>query len=141
MCESITSDGCSDARVADGHRTWRRFRNVLIRVTNEYDAVPPGATVAANTDFGTGNVTKATGVQISYTEAISNYKFSSTDIQNCDCYHPSSGAQNKISRYLYSGLTCTSTTPCCRDLGTSNVDDGKCRYTWTDGRKFPGLWQ
>jgi hypothetical protein len=76
ICESVTSDGCSDARVADVHRTWRRLRNALIRVTNEYDAVPPGATVAANTNFGTGNVTKAAAVQIRYTEAISNYKFS-----------------------------------------------------------------
>jgi hypothetical protein len=41
--------------------------------------VPPGAAVVANTDFGTGNVTKAAGVQIRYTEAIRHYKFSSTN--------------------------------------------------------------
>ena len=141
ICESLTSDGCSDARVAHAHRTWRAYKNILIRVTNEYAAVAPGANVPANATFGTGNVTKATGVQIQYSEAISNYQFKSSDIQNCDCFHPSYWAQNRISQYLYRGLTCTATTPCCRDVGTSNVDDGKCRYTWTDGRKIPGLWQ
>ena len=140
ICESVTSDDCSDARVAHAHRTWRAYKNILIRVTNEYAAVAAGANVPANAPFGTGNVTKANGVQVQYSEAISNYKFSSSDIQNCDCFHPSSSAQNKISRYLYRGLTCTAITPCCRDVGTSNVDNGKCRYTWTDGRKIPGLW-
>ncbi len=141
ICESLTSDGCSDARVADAHRTWLRYRNALIRATEEYDAVAAGAMVPANATFGTGNVIKATGVQLSYSEAISRYKFGAGDIQNCDCFHPSFWAQNRISRYLYSGLTCTTTTPCCRNAGASDVDNGKCLYTWTDGRKIPGLWQ
>ncbi|MGH8613472.1 MAG: SGNH/GDSL hydrolase family protein [Gammaproteobacteria bacterium] len=140
ICESVTSDDCSDARVAHAHRTWRAYKNILIRVTNEYAAVTAGAKIPANATFGTGNVTKASGVQVQYSEAISNFKLKSSDIQNCDCFHPSYSAQNKISQYLYRGLTCTATTPCCRDVGTSNVDDGKCRYTWTDGRKIPALW-
>ena len=141
ICESVTSDDCSDARVAHAHRTWRAYKNILIRVITEYDAVTAGAKIPTNATFDTGNVTKASGVQVQYSEAISNYKLKSSDIQNCDCFHPSYLAQNRISRYLYSGLTCTPTTPCCRDVGTSNVDDGKCRYTWTDGRTIPGLWQ
>ena len=104
-----------------------------------FAAVAPSANVPANATFGTGNVTKATGVQIQYSEAISNYQFKSSDIQNCDCFHASHWAQNRISQYLYRGLTCTATTPCCRDVGTNDVDDGKCRRTWTDGRKIPAL--
>jgi hypothetical protein len=139
ICESITSNGCSSARVADAYRTWKRYTNILIRVTKQYDAVAAGAKIPVNATFGTGNVTKAAGVDLEYSEAIANYKVQSSDLSSCDCYHAHKSAQNKIAAYLYNGLTCTSTTPCCRDVG-NDVDDGLCRYTWTDGRRIKGFW-
>lgn len=59
------------------------------------------------------------------------------------CSHTSKDPNNycRISRYLYRGLTCTSATPCGRDVGASSVDDDKCRSTWTDGRRIFGLWR
>lgn len=139
ICESLTSDGCSSDRVADAYRTWKRYRNILIRATKEYDAVAAGAMIPGNTKFGTGNVMKAAGVNLEYSHAIANYKVQSSDLSLCDCYHAHQTAQNKIAAYLYSGLTCTPDTPCCRNVG-NDVDDGLCRFTWTDGRKIKGFW-
>ncbi len=139
ICESITSDGCSDARVADAYRTWKSYRNILVRVVKAYAAVAAGATVPVNAAFGTGGVTKAAGVQLKYSEAIAGYQIQSGDINTCDCYHADKTGQNKIARYLFTGLTCTPTSPCCRNVG-NDVDDGRCRNTWTDGRRVDGLW-
>lgn len=139
ICESITSNGCSSARVADAYRTWKRYKNILIRVTKQYDAVAAGAKIPANATFSTGNITKAAGVDLEYSEAIANYKVQSNDLSLCDCYHANKTAQNKIADFLFKGLTCTSATPCCRDVG-NDVDDGLCRYTWTDGRMINGFW-
>lgn len=139
ICKSLTSNGCSNARVADAYRTWKRYKNILIRVTREYDAVAAGTLIPPNTKFGTGNVRKAVGVDLEYSNAIANYKIQSNDLNSCDCYHPYTTTQNKIAVFLYRGLTCTSATPCCRDVG-NDVDDGLCRNTWTDGRKIKGFW-
>jgi hypothetical protein len=139
ICESITANGCSNARVADAYRTWKRYKNILIAVTKQYDAVAAGAKIPANATFGTGNIIKATGVDLKYSEAIANYKVQSGDLSTCDCYHANKTAQNKIAGFLFKGLTCTAATPCCRDVG-NDVDDGLCRYTWTDGRKINGFW-
>jgi hypothetical protein len=138
VCRSITANGCSNARVIDAYRTWKRYKDILIRVTKEYDTAP-GARIPANTTFGTGKVTKAAGVDLDYSEAIANYKLQSGDISQCDCYHPNKTAQNRLAAFLYSGLTCTKATPCCRDTG-NELNDGLCRYTWTDGRKIKGFW-
>jgi hypothetical protein len=139
ICESITANGCSNTRVIDAYRTWKRYKDILIRVTKQYDAVSPGGRIPANATFGTGNVIKAPGVDLDYSEAIANYKVQANDISNCDCYHANKTAQNKIAAFLFNGLTCSAATPCCRDTG-NDLNDGLCRYTWTDGRKIKGFW-
>ncbi|MFO1419023.1 MAG: hypothetical protein U1E83_10180 [Methylotetracoccus sp.] len=43
------------------------------------------------------------------------------DINARDCYHAEKSTQNEIAPYLFAGLNCTPSSPCCRKVG-NNVD-------------------
>ena len=140
ICGSLTAS-CTNSRIADAYRTAKIYRDILMRVTNEYAAIPPGemspiVTVGGQT---VGGGFKAEGVTVAYSDAPWRYRFSGSELSCCDCLHPSAAGQNALSDHLFNGLRCTPERPCCADTGNA-VADGKCAMPITDGRFIPGLF-
>ncbi len=139
ICGSLTSS-CSDTRIRDAYRTAKMYRDILMRVTGQYAAIPPGGDSPVVFVGGetVGGQFKADGVTIAFSDALWRYRFSSSDIGCCDCYHPSAAGQNATSDMLFNGLRCTPERPCCVDTGDP-VLDGRCAVT-TTGAFYPGLF-
>jgi hypothetical protein len=149
VCRSITKD-CSAARIAKANETFVNYRNAIQRVVAEYAAVAPGARIPANTTFGTGNVTKASGVTLKRTQVFGKYLFQAADISNCDCFHPYKTMQNKIAAWMFHGLQCSSSQPCVREVGDHYLDgaginwDVSTYYSGlldTNASTFVGIWR
>jgi hypothetical protein len=140
ICGSMTSS-CADGRIADAYRSAKIYRDILMRVTHEYAAIPPGdpsrIVVVGGQTVGGGF--KADAVTIAYSDVPWRYRFTSGELSCCDCYHPSVAGQNATSAFLFNGLRCTPERPCCADTGDA-VADGKCTAAITDGRYLPGLF-
>jgi lysophospholipase L1-like esterase len=145
-CGSLTYD-CSDTRIADAYNTQLRYRNIVQTVSNLYKRYPAGTKIPANSTYGSGNVVKAWGANITVTNALADLRFNFRDpfgrrnLSSCDCYHATKYAQNQIASIVWKGLTCSSTTPCCNDTvsGDTAVNRGKCLNVKTSGT-VPGLW-
>lgn len=140
ICGSLTTN-CSDDRVSDAYLTAKSYRDILQRVTAEYERIPPGGTSPVVTVGGqfVGGAVKATGVSMAFSDAPWKYKFSSSQLSCCDCFHPSRAGQNNLSRILMRGLTCGGRDACCNDTGDP-VADGRCASVLTDGTYIPGLF-
>ncbi len=140
ICGSVTSS-CSDSRIADGYRSAKIYRDILMRVTHEYAAIAPGdgSPIVVIGGQTVGGGFKADGVTMAYSDASWRYRFSSSELSCCDCFHPSAAGQNSASAALFDGLRCTPERPCCADTGDP-VASGKCTATITDGRYVPGLF-
>ena len=136
VCRSLTED-CSPARIAKANETFVNYRNAIERVVAEYAAVVPGAMIPANATFGTGNVTKALGVSLKRTEVFGKYLFQAVDISNCDCFHPYKTMQNKLAAWMFTGLQCSATQPCVREVGEDFID-GAGIY-WDTTSYYSGL--
>jgi lysophospholipase L1-like esterase len=141
ICGSLTFN-CSDTRVADAYTTALAYRNILQRVTAEYAAIPSGGASRVVTVGGqmVGGVMKASGSTLVYSDATWRYKFASSQLSCCDCFHPSRTGQDTLARIAREGLRCTgSPDTCCRDTGNS-VTDGRCSTTDTSGTFYPGFF-
>jgi hypothetical protein len=140
ICGSLTQS-CSDQRIIDAYEMAKAYHDILTHVTAEYAQIPEGSTsnmvmVAEQT---VGGATKATGVLLDFSEAPWVYKFQSSEISCCDCFHPSKTGQNNAARILFDGFTCSSTDVCCADAGNA-LDNGLCTAEDTSGKFFSGLF-
>lgn len=140
ICGSLTSN-CSETRIIDNYTTMKAFREILMRVTAEYAAIPAGGTSPVIIIGGemVGGGIKAAGTTFIYSDAPWFYRFNSSELSCCDCFHPSTAGQNKLAEFMTEGLTCTTLTPCCRDTGNSLVD-GKCMRTQAKRIHYKGLF-
>lgn len=140
LCGSLTSS-CSDTRITDAYRTLKTYRDILMRVVNEYASIPPGdaSPVVLVGGRTVGGGIKAAGVTLAYSDTPWRYRFSTAQLSCCDCFHPSGAGQNALSAMLFEGLTCTPERPCCADTGDP-VANGRCTTVITDGTFFPGLF-
>ncbi len=140
ICGSVTVT-CSNSRIRDGYTTAKSYRDVVQRVAEEYGILSPGSPSAVMTIAGqsVGGAEKAAGTTVVYSDAPWRYRFPSSMLNCCDCFHPSPAGQNAASRVLFEGLTCTTQEPCCADTGDALVD-GKCEAVVTDGTFYPGLF-
>jgi hypothetical protein len=141
ICGSLTVS-CTDRRIRDAYLSAKMYRDVLERASEEYAGIPAGGQSAVVFIGGqwVGGAVKSPGVTVAYSDAPWRYRFTSSQLSCCDCYHPSRTGQNAASRILFDGLTCTPTEPCCRDTGDALLD-GRCAVTDTDGRVYPGLFR
>jgi len=105
ICASLTSD-CSEQRRIDMYETLVGYNEVLERVSAEYAGLPAGSASA------TGAV-KAEDVALRFIAAPFHSRGDENDLSCCDCFHPSTVGQQKLSDYSWHGLTCSDTTPCC----------------------------
>jgi hypothetical protein len=140
ICGSLTVN-CSPQRLIDAYRTAAAYRDVTERVAAEYAAVPAGGpspivTIAGQT---VGGAVKAAGVAVVYSDAAWRFRVGLEHLNCCDCFHPSPVGQNVASAALFHGLTCTPTTPCCRDTGDP-LADARCTAVDTDGTFYPGFF-
>lgn len=126
ICGSLTRD-CSNTRIIDSYTSLKAYRDILMSVTAEYAAIP---------DFGSspiiviggqtvGGGIKAAGTNFVFSDAPWNYRFNSSEISCCDCFHPSGIGQNMLGRMLKDGFVCSRNTPCCTDTGNA-LADGRC---------------
>lgn len=140
ICGSLTVD-CSDERIADAYTLARQYRDILERVTYEYAAIPAGQASPTLRVGGerVGGASKADGIQLSFSNASWEYKFTEEDLSCCDCFHPSSRGQTLASRLLFDGFTCSAGDVCCGESGSA-VDNGRCTTEDTGGRFVPGLF-
>jgi hypothetical protein len=136
VCRSLTQD-CSPARIAKANETFVNYRDAIERVVADYAAVTPGARIPANAAFGTGNVIKASGVTLRRTEVFGKYLFQSSDVSGCDCFHPYKTMQNKLAAWMFTGLQCSVTQPCVREVG-DDFQDGAGIH-WDTTTYYPGL--
>ena len=140
VCGSLTRD-CSDARISSAYQMARAYRDVLERVAGEYAAVPAGGTSPAVTVGGelAGGATKASGVEVAFSNATWRGRFEESDVSCCDCFHPSAKGQDRLSRVLMEGITCGDSDVCCADTGDPVVD-GRCGQEDRGGAFVPGLF-
>ncbi len=131
ICASLTTD-CSNQRRIDAYDTALGYNEILERVTNEYIAIPSGGMSA------TGAV-KAPDVQIRYSKGAFAFKFGSSDVSCCDCFHPSDLGQSKISEFGWNGLQCGSSSPCCVTTGDALMD-ARCDVVDTTTFYPSGFW-
>jgi|GEM_PF-1122480 len=139
VCPSLTD--CTADRVADAYTTWVVYRNISDRVVNEYNEVGSGGTIPSNSEFGTGNVVRESGVYIQTTDVIGSSKFKYRDASGnvqlsvCECFHPSKYGQNTLASSLWDGVACSTATPCCNDSveGDSDYNKGLCANTTISG--------
>lgn len=126
ICGALTRD-CSTARISDTYTTMRYYREILRRVTAEYEAVPIGGTspVVMIGGQSVGGGIKALGTSVVYSDAPWFYRFKSEQISCCDCFHPSALGQNTLAKLLKDGLQCSKFSPCCKDTDDP-LADGKC---------------
>ncbi len=105
----------------------RSYREILKRVTAEYEAVPIGGTSPVVMVGGqtVGGGIKALGTSVVYSDAPWFYRFKSEQISCCDCFHPSALGQDTLAKLLKSGLQCSKFSPCCKDTDDP-LADGKC---------------
>jgi cysteine-rich repeat protein len=131
ICASLTTD-CSNQRRIDAYNTALGYNEILERVTNEYIAIPNGGMSA------TGAV-RAPDVYIRYSEGAFNFKFGSSDVSCCDCFHPSDQGQSKIAQFGWDGLQCSASTPCCATSGDP-LTDARCDLVDTTTFYPSGFW-
>ncbi|HSC78328.1 MAG TPA: hypothetical protein VLB32_07170, partial [Candidatus Acidoferrales bacterium] len=141
ICGSLTVD-CSSERVFDAYLTGQNYRDILERVTLEYEAIPEGG--MSNQVFiggaWVGGATKAAGVALVFSEALWKYKFSAEQMSCCDCFHPSIFGQDAASRLLFEGLTCGTTDMCCDD-SAGGITSATCGLQDMSGTVYPGLFR
>lgn len=140
ICGSLTR-GCSNAQVVDAFNTMKGFREILMRVTAEYSAIPVGGTSPVIMIGGqmVGGATRAAGTSFVYSDAAWNYKFNSEQLSCCDCFHPSAIGQDTLAQMAKIGVSCSKTAPCCRDTG-DDLTDGKCERTERKRKYYNGLY-
>jgi cysteine-rich repeat protein len=131
ICASLTVD-CSNQRRIDAYNTALGYNEILERVTNEYIAIPNGGISATGAP-------KAPDVQIRYSEGAFNFRFGSSDVSCCDCFHPSDIGQSKIAEFGWNGLQCSASTPCCATSGDPLID-AKCDALDTTTFYPSGFW-
>ncbi len=139
ICGSLTRD-CSNTRIIDSYTTLKAYRDILIRVTAEYAAIPdfgssPIVIVGGQT---VGGGVKAAGTTFVQSDAPWNYRFNSSEISCCDCFHPSGIGQNVLGRMLKDGFVCSRNTPCCTDTGNA-LNDGKCTFSPRQRIQYNGV--
>jgi hypothetical protein len=141
ICGSLTVD-CSEGRTRDAYLTARRYRDILERVTREYAAIPVGGASRRVTLAGqtVGGAVKEDGVTLSFSNTPWMVRFTSAQLNCCDCFHPSRAGQDAAARVLFEGLTCTPAEPCCRDTGDA-LADARCSSLDSSGTFYPGLFQ
>ncbi len=140
ICGSITID-CSEERLKDGYETARAYRDIMERVSSEYAALAEGETSPEVTVGGetVGGAVRATGASLRFSNASWVYKFTSSQLSCCDCFHPSFRGQDGAARILFDGFTCGPTDVCCADTGDP-VSDALCTTEDTGGTFHPGLF-
>ena len=126
ICGALTRD-CSSTRISDTYTTMRAYRDILKRVTAEYEAVPIGGTSPVVMIGGqtVGGGIKALETSVVYSDAPWFYRFKSEQISCCDCFHPSALGQDTLAKLLKNGLQCSRFSPCCKDTDDP-LADGKC---------------
>lgn len=139
ICGSLTLN-CSPSRIRDAYATAKTYRDVTARVTAEYALVPMGGQSPVVFVGGqwVGGATKAMGVTLQYSDAPWRYRFSSSHLNCCDCFHPSPAGQNVASRVLFQGFSCTASEPCCLDTA-DGYRSGLCLDVLSDGTFVPGV--
>jgi hypothetical protein len=142
ICGSLTAD-CSDQRIADAYEMSKKYRDIIMRVTAEYASIPVGAASPWVYVGGqwVGGAVKAPGVKLVYSDATWRYQFESSELNCCDCFHPSPSGQNAGARVTFNGLNCSASDQCCLDAWWDPVGSGRCQYISTGGRSFPGFFQ
>jgi lysophospholipase L1-like esterase len=131
ICGSLTAD-CSDASVASAYQTGKAYRDVTASVAAEYASIPDGGKTS-------GGATKAAGVAVVFSDAAWRAQFDDDDISCCDCFHPSAHGQDRLSRVLMEGFSCSGSEPCCADTGNPAAD-GRCATPDTSGAFLPGFF-
>jgi hypothetical protein len=131
ICQSLTDD-CSNQRRIDAYNTAVGYNEILSRVTAEYAVIPVGGLSL------TGAV-KAPDVHIRYADGAFYYKFGSSDVSCCDCFHPSDTGQAKIAQFGWDGLQCSASTQCCATSGNA-LTDAKCDVVDTTTFYPSGFW-
>jgi len=140
ICGSMTR-GCSDAQVIDAYTTMKGYREIIKRVTAEYSAIPAGGTSPVIMIGGemVGGATRAAGTDFAYSDAAWFYKFNADQISCCDCFHPSGIGQDTLARFAKDGLSCSKTSPCCRETGDP-LNDAKCLTTERKRVYYRGIY-
>lgn len=140
ICGSLTTD-CSETRIIDAYTTMKAYRDIIKRVTADYEAVPVGGTSPVVMIAGemVGGATKAAGTDLVYSDAAWNYKFSADEISCCDCFHPSALGQDRLGRFAKDGISCSKTAPCCRETGDP-LTDAKCLRTERKRVYYRGIY-
>lgn len=140
ICGSLTRD-CSTTRIVDNYTIMKAFREILMRVTEEYAAIPVGGTSPIVTIGGqmVGGAIKAAGTDFIYSDAPWVYRFNSAELSCCDCFHPSGFGQNTLAKLMKEGLQCSFLQPCCKETG-DDLTDGKCGRTEIKRKYYRGLY-
>lgn len=140
ICGSLTR-GCSTSQIIDAFTTMKGYREILMRVTAEYSAIPIGGTSPVIMIGGqmVGGATRANGTSFVYSDAAWNYRFNSDQLSCCDCFHPSALGQDTLAQMAKNGLSCSKTAPCCRETG-DDLADGKCLTLERKRRFYNGLF-
>lgn len=126
ICGSLTRD-CSTARIADAYTQMKIYHDIIKRVSQEYAEIRNGGRSPVVMIGGqiVGGGVKAPGTTFVYSDVPWFYRFSSSQISCCDCFHPSGLGQDTLAKLLKKGLYCTRANPCCKDTGDA-LADGKC---------------
>src|SRR6185295_14063871 len=108
------------------------YNEVLERVSAEYEAIPVGGQSA-------GGATKAADVHVKYGDGSFYYKLGNNDLSCCDCFHPSDLGQAKLADFVWNGLQCTATNPCCSDTASA-LSNARCDVSDTSTFYSGGFW-
>jgi hypothetical protein len=111
----------------DSYSTMKAFHDILMSVTEEYEAVRVGGSSPVVMIGGqiVGGAEKAAGTTLVFSDAPWYYQFNSAQLSCCDCFHPSGLGQDTLARMMKNGLACSRLNPCCRDTGDP-LADAKC---------------
>lgn len=140
ICGSVTRD-CSNTRIVDGYESMKAFRDIIKAVTEEYTEIPEGGNSRVVMIGGevVGGTPKAAGTIFSHSDGPWVYKFKSSQLSCCDCFHPSGAGQDTLARMLKDGFSCSRLQPCCKETGDPLVD-GKCERTERKRVFYKGLF-
>jgi len=143
ICISLTAD-CSDERILDTYNFEKLYRDLQLKVVQEYNNIPEGGRSNTYTYNGVtvGGATKSSGVHLVFSDIIWQSQLTNPDISCCDCFHASVAGQQRLANAAFNGAQCTAATPCCSDSGTP-INNAKClsgtNGVITDGSVIPGI--
>lgn len=130
ICAPLTAAGgtastsCNSTRLQDSYTILNSYRAIIKKVATDY------ATIGATKN---NVVTYSDTPWYSYVKQATDSSATNAWVSWCDCFHPSMGGQSGIAQYIFNGLSCSSSSPCCKDPGgsVSIAQAGLCNWKTT----------